>query len=76
MESSETHIDPLPRAFYRVSEVARVLSIGRSHAYKLVAEGHIPSVRIAGTNTLRVSAKALSQWIEGQEETPEIPKRT
>jgi excisionase family DNA binding protein len=64
------------RAFYRVSEVAEILAIGKSLAYRLVAEGKIPSVFIAGARTRRVPAAALERWIEEQvkevESAPEM----
>ncbi|RYG19747.1 DNA-binding protein [bacterium] len=57
----------MEQAFYRVSEVATILAVGRSHAYSLVATGRIPSVRIGGSRVLRVPAVALRKWIEEQE---------
>lgn len=45
-------------------ELARVLSLGRSKTYELVASGAIPSLHI-GKNR-RVPAKALERWIEQQ----------
>lgn len=52
------------RAFYRVSEVAERLALGKSLTYRLVAEGKIPSVYVAGTRSRRVPADALARWIE------------
>lgn len=45
-----------------VAEVAKRASISRSMAYKEVASGNIPSVRI-GT-AVRVPEQALARWIE------------
>jgi excisionase family DNA binding protein len=54
------------KAFYRVGEVAELLSIGKSLAYRMVAEGKIPSVWIAGSRSRRVPAAALMRWIAEQ----------
>lgn len=56
----------MEKSFYRISEVAQILSIGKSLAYQLVASGEIPSVRLAGRRSVRVPAKALQEWIEAQ----------
>jgi excisionase family DNA binding protein len=46
----------------RVGAVAKALDISRSHAYRLVANGTIPSVRVGGS--LRIPVAALQLWIE------------
>ena len=56
----------MERAFYRVTEVAEILGIGRSLAYRMVANGDIPSLSLAGTRTRRVSVVALQKWIDEQ----------
>ncbi len=45
----------------RVHEVARLLGIGRSKTYDLIARGDLPSLRIG--RLLRVPRHALEQWI-------------
>lgn len=60
------------RAFYRISEVATMLGIGKSLAYRLVSEGKIPSVYLAGCRSRRVPAKALRQWIQVQESSEDV----
>lgn len=56
----------MERAFYKIQEVAEIIGLGKSMTYKLVADGHIPSVRLAGTKARRVSREALLRWIEEQ----------
>lgn len=58
----------MEKAFLKISEVAEVINLGKSMTYKLIAEGHIPSVKLAGIKARRVSRKALDQWIAEQEE--------
>ncbi|MGI8911249.1 MAG: helix-turn-helix domain-containing protein [Rubrobacteraceae bacterium] len=50
------------KEYLKVPEVAEFLQIGRSHAYDLVADGEIPSVRIG--RSVRVSRKELERWLE------------
>jgi prophage regulatory protein len=59
----------MEKAFYRISEVAEIVGLGKSLTYKLVAEGKIPSVWLAGCRSRRVSAKALQAWIKEQEQS-------
>ena len=56
----------MEKAFYRISEVAEIVGLGKSLTYRLVAEGKIPSVWLAGCRSRRVSAAALRKWIEEQ----------
>jgi excisionase family DNA binding protein len=48
--------------FYRVEDVARMLSISRSEAYSLIYKGEIPSIRIR--SMIRVPATALKAMVE------------
>ena len=52
------------RALLRVEEVARLLGIGRSKTYELIARGELPSLRIG--RLVRVPRHALDQWIAGR----------
>lgn len=45
----------------RVEEVARVLAIGRSKVYELIASGQLPSITIGSAR--RVPTEALQKWI-------------
>lgn len=56
----------MEKEFYRISEVAQILGIGKSLAYQLVASGEIPSVRLAGRRSVRIHRKALEDWIAKQ----------
>jgi excisionase family DNA binding protein len=51
-----------PPLLLRMEDAARLLSVGRSTLYKLIASGDIPIVRIGGV--ARVSRAALESWIE------------
>ena len=61
----------MEKAFYRVPEVAEIIGLGKSLTYRLVAEGQIPSVMLAGCRSRRVSAQALTKWIERQQDNEE-----
>lgn len=45
----------------RVSDVSRLLGIGRSTAYELIARGELPVIRIG--RLVRVPRPALEKWI-------------
>jgi excisionase family DNA binding protein len=45
----------------RATEVAEILSLGRSKVYEMLATGELPTVRI-GT-AVRVPANKLQEWI-------------
>ncbi len=52
----------------RVAEAARILGIGRTKTYELVAAGAIPTVRIG--RAVRVPKAALYIWIQSQTSGP------
>lgn len=56
----------MEKAFFRVSEVAEILGLGKSLTYRLVAEGKIPSVWVASCRSRRVPRVALERFIEEQ----------
>ncbi len=58
----------MQKAFYRITEVAEILGIGKSLAYQLVASGEIPSVYLAGRRSRRVHYLELEKWIARQAE--------
>ena len=45
----------------RISEVAKILSLGRSKTYQLVAVGELRSVRVG--RSVRVTATSVQQFI-------------
>jgi excisionase family DNA binding protein len=53
------------------SEVALILGICRAQAYKLMAAGAIPVVRVFGSRSVRVPRAALLRYIEEQTQQPE-----
>ena len=58
----------MDKAFYKIAEVAEIIGLGKSLTYKLIQEGRIPSVYVAGCRSRRVPATALRKWIEEQEQ--------
>lgn len=50
---------------YRVEEIAEILGIGRSSAYKLVQQGQFKVVRIG--SSIRISRSSFDSWLEAQE---------
>lgn len=50
------------RRTYRVEDIAKILNISRTTAYKLVNEGHFHSVRIG--NSIRISKKSFDEWLD------------
>lgn len=51
-------------ALYQIGTVARILKITRPLAMRLVKAGELPSLRTP--QGLRVDARCLDQWIDGQ----------
>ena len=47
-----------------LAEVQRVLGLGRTKTYELVATGEIPAVRIG--RVLRVNREELDRWLEAK----------
>jgi excisionase family DNA binding protein len=54
----------------RGTEVARVLSVSRSLAYKWMSTGVLPVVRVEGCKTIRVPLAALHTWIAQNTQNP------
>ncbi len=54
----------MEQLLYRAEEISRLLNIGRSKAYMLMASGELPVVRIG--RSVRVPARALERWIDSQ----------
>ena len=61
--NNETRNVPDSRT-YRVEEVAAILSVSRTSAYRLIKEGHFKTVRIG--NAIRVSRKSFDEWLDAQ----------
>ena len=58
----------MDRLLYRMDEAAEALGISRTKCYELAAAGLLPGVVRLG-KSLRVSVRALEEWIEAQNET-------
>lgn len=56
-ENRPTH----ERRTYTVDEIAEILDIGRTSAYKLVKQNLFKSVRIGAT--IRISKKSFEEWM-------------
>jgi len=56
---------PGERRTYLVDEIAAILGIGRTSAYKLVKEGNFKTVRIG--SAIRISKKSFDEWLDSQE---------
>lgn len=56
---------PIDR-LYDVRQAAQVLGIGRTNVYKLLKDGHLPSVRVGRLRRIRRSD--LDAYIDGLEE--------
>jgi len=57
--SSNTH-----NQWLSLKDVERLLGIGRTKAYELVATGELPAVRIG--RCIRVNRRELDEWLEAQ----------
>jgi excisionase family DNA binding protein len=55
------------KAFLTVSEVSRIINLGRTKTYEAIRAGRIPKVVIEGC--LRVPAAALRDWISARSES-------
>ena len=47
---------------YTVNEIARILGVSRTQAYRLVQEDLFKSVRIG--NAIRISKRSFDHWLE------------
>lgn len=47
---------------YTVNEIARILGVSRTQAYRLVQEGLFKSVRIG--NAIRIPKRSFDKWLE------------
>lgn len=55
------------RVLLTIAEVAQELSVSRTRAYQLAAEGQIPSVRLS-ERRIRVPRAAFEAWLAEQSE--------
>lgn len=57
----------MEKMLLKPSEVTKVLNIGRSLVYELIAQGQIPSIRLG--RCIRVPSASLEKWIKDHEIT-------
>jgi len=50
---------------YTVSDIAKILNVGRTTAYTLVKEGHFKIVRVG--HAIRISRKSFDEWLNKME---------
>jgi excisionase family DNA binding protein len=60
-EASQATATPL---LLRGTEVAELLGISRALAYRWMAAGVLPTIRVRGSRSVRVPRGALLNWIE------------
>ena len=72
MSTSNEKNAPLNRT-YTVDDIAAILGIGRSSAYKLAKSGAFKIIRIG--NMIRISRQSFEDWLE-MEEPEEIEAET
>jgi excisionase family DNA binding protein len=61
----------MTQQFFRVREMAEMLGISRASAYRLVSQGDLPSVTVAGT--IRVHRSAAEEFVGRLLAQPESP---
>lgn len=62
MAVNERKAEMPSRRTYRVNEIADLLGISLSSAYRLIKQGHFKTVRI-GTS-IRVSKQSFDEWLD------------
>jgi excisionase family DNA binding protein len=55
-------------------QVSQVLNISRSRAYRWMATGILPTVRIESRRFVRVPKDGLMRWIEQNTHVPKTPE--
>jgi excisionase family DNA binding protein len=60
------------KAFLTVTEVSRIINLGRTKTYEAIKAGRIPKVLIEGC--LRVPATALWDWISAHTESDGVAR--
>jgi excisionase family DNA binding protein len=65
LQTSETN---MTRDWLTVQEMQRLLGIGSTKGYELIASGQIPCVRIG--RSIRINRRRLEEWLDQQTSTP------
>jgi len=63
---------PTEPLLLNIEEAGRVLGLGRTRMYALVASGELPAVRIGGS--IRIPSDKLRQWINTRIKAEKPPK--
>jgi excisionase family DNA binding protein len=56
----------------RGDEVAEILRCSRALAYRWMAAGVLPTVRVHGSRSIRVPRAALVKWVEENTQKPTV----
>ena len=64
MNGHEPQVNTTPMT-YTVYEIAEILKISRTSAYRLIREGHFKTIRIG--SAIRISKKSFEEWMEKSE---------
>lgn len=64
MELQSSAIRHTGKRTYTVGEIAEILGIGRTSAYKLIHSGLFQTVRIG--SAIRISKASFDQWLDKQ----------
>lgn len=59
----------MEKLLLRVNETAKLIGLGKSKTYDLIAKGELPAVRIG--KCVRVHAEKLHEWVNAQLTSPE-----
>jgi len=65
MQTSETN---MTREWLTVQEMQRLLNIGSTKSYELIATGQIPYVKIG--RSIRINRLQLEEWLDQHTSTP------
>lgn len=56
--------DPMPRRFYKLDEVAEMLSTSHSQVYALVRRGDLAAIKLGGRGQYRVEQREIDRYVE------------
>lgn len=58
--------DAMNKRTYEVKEIAQILGISRTTAYKVIREGYFQSVRVG--SCIRISKASFDHWLDSHQE--------
>jgi excisionase family DNA binding protein len=62
---------PMEPLLLKGAEVAELLGCSRALAYRWMAAGILPTVKVPGSRSIRVPRAALLKWVEQNTQEPE-----